>query len=544
MLKRFILLALILLAFGLRATSLDAQSMWRDEVDTLCFATEFWDTLGRALSSTPQDPTPHQPYGVRCQPAPGLSQVDTAAGPVAALRQMLSMSGWNGPLYTLSMSPWISLTGPSDFALRYVSLFFGVLAVPLTCVLGRRLLTEAVGLLGAALVATSPFLIWYSQEAKMYGAILALGLLSLYGLRRAVEGGGARWWAVMVISTSLCLYTHILTALLIPLQFVLWLWWWPHSRHHLKGGVISFGLLTLPYLPLLAWQLPQWLRPSGQATLFSPRPLNDMLWVLVQDWSHGFLGDWTTLVYLPLGALILAGLAWIWLTGEPEEGNPSQSAGRVQLKAGHGNQPAERWREPQALMLWALLPAVLLWLISLRQPLFVSRYLTWAAPGFYLLAAAGAVGLARWHPLGLGLAVGLVGLVLLNNAQAYQAQVTQPYKPDFKAAAAYLEERYQPDELIMFHLSYVETNFDFYYSGEYSGVGAPAPGGEMSPQALDQSMRARLGGHRTVWLVQSQASMWDPGARVKRWLDQHAVSTSEEVIFTHVSLQRYELNVP
>ena len=64
---------------------------------------------------------------------------------------------------------------------------FGVLAVPLTYILGRRLLGTMVGLVGALLVAISPHLVWYSQEAKMYSAVLALGLLAIYALRRALE---------------------------------------------------------------------------------------------------------------------------------------------------------------------------------------------------------------------------------------------------------------------------------------------------------------------------------------------------------------------
>jgi hypothetical protein len=84
---RLLLLTLLtLLAFGLRVLSLDAQSMWRDEIDTLCFALDFWDLAERAVghgreigpnlaaaSSSPAD-RPH------CQSTPGLSRIDPAEG--------------------------------------------------------------------------------------------------------------------------------------------------------------------------------------------------------------------------------------------------------------------------------------------------------------------------------------------------------------------------------------------------------------------------------------------------------------------------------
>lgn len=160
------------------------------------------------------------------------------------------------------------------------------------------------------------------------------------------------------------------------------------------------------------------------------------------------------------------------------------------------------------------------------------------------MAAAGAFGLAQKRPIGLGLAIVLLGLIFLRNAQAYQSQTTIAYKPDFESAAVYLAEHHQPDELVMFHLSYIETNFDFYYPDDYVAAGAPAPGEYMSAEQLDRDMRATIGGRRRVWLVQSQSEMWDPGGRVQAWLDSYAIEPTEGRIFAHVSVYLYQLDLP
>jgi len=74
----------------------------------------------------------------------------------------------------------IKLFGTSEFAVRFPSLIFGVLAIPMIYLLGRRLFNEEVGLISALILAISPFNVEYSQEARMYSLLLFLALLSMY----------------------------------------------------------------------------------------------------------------------------------------------------------------------------------------------------------------------------------------------------------------------------------------------------------------------------------------------------------------------------
>ncbi len=527
-----LLTLLLLLAFALRALSLDAQSMWRDEIDTYCFSRDFWSALQRAA----QAKSTIEPIGgaggtsplptsarIHCQPTPGIERINPADGLPATLRALLTLPGWNGPLYTIAMRPWINLTGTSPFALRFNSLLFGLLAVPLTYVLGRRMLNATSGLVGATLVALSPHLVWYSQEAKMYSVILALALLALYALRRALDGDGGRWWAAMIIATTLALYNHVLAALLIPLQVVLALVWWPRLQRQWRGALTSLACLTLPYLPLLVWQARNWLLPVGRATLFTNRRFDVMLEATFNGWGGAFLTDdrWAEALLAALSALALYGLAWAWLNNQ-------------------------RQREILALLAWILLPLAGIWLISTRQPIFTNRYMVWAAPAFYLLAAAGFAGLVGGDGPRSGrgstlLAGALLTLALAGDGRALHHQATQAIKPDFRAAAAYLHQRYQPDDLIIFHLSYMQHNFDFYFRRDYAAWGAPAPGATMPQSDLDFSMQTNTSGHETVWLVLSESDMWDPQSRVKAWLDGHTPNVPQVGAFAYVDVYRYEL---
>ena len=140
------------------------------------------------------------------------------------------------------------------------------------------------------------------------------------------------------------------------------------------------------------------------------------------------------------------------------------------------------------------------------------------------------------------MAAGLLLLVLAGDARAILYQGTQPIKPDFRAAAEYLQERYHPGDAIIFHLAYLAQNFDYYYAGDFSGQGAPAAANGSPGPDFDSQMRTNTEGHDTVWLVLSEAEMWDPQGLVKAWLDDHAVTPPEERSFTLVSVYGYRLD--
>jgi len=160
---------LLLLAFAIRLYHLDFQSLWRDEVDAILFAEK---------------------------------------GPLGLLPWFIE-PGQNGPLYYLLLSFWITLVGRSDFGVRFFSLFWGVLLVPLIYQVGRRWLERRVALLAALLVGLSPYLVWYSQEAKMYSFLAFLSLLSVQLYLLALERNRWYLWLAYLLATGLSMYVHI-----------------------------------------------------------------------------------------------------------------------------------------------------------------------------------------------------------------------------------------------------------------------------------------------------------------------------------------------
>ncbi|NPA90198.1 MAG: hypothetical protein GXO55_01915 [Chloroflexi bacterium] len=456
------------LAMALRAWGLDAQSLWRDEVDTVRFATQ----------------------------------------PLSDLLHMFVVPGHNGVLYYLLMRPWILFFGHVDYALRYSSLLVGLLAIPLTYQVMRAWLGKGPAWLTALLMAVSPYAIWYSQELRMYMCILCLALLATWCWQQALWKGRRGYWIPYVLLLSAGIYMHFLLALLIPTHILLsllmpekvrrqWLWW---------GMAYSFFIL--PYIPLAWWQ---------KKLLFSPTfrtghpfvPWPSMVYRLLTVFAVG-LHD-LRLPSLPKEArlvpLLFAGLAGLFLY-------PWEKKGRV----------GKRWRASLMLVLWFLLPVTGLYLISLELPLFTERYLIWTMPAVYGLAGAGVWALRsrRWV---MGAAWGTM-VVLMLLGVGYQVKF--PMKPDMRGAVAYVESHREPDSVVLLHLGYLIHAYT-YYAPESRPVlrEAPAPGPQGTLEETGEEILRRIGPARDVWYVESESAMWDPKGLVRQWLETHARKVEE-----------------
>jgi 4-amino-4-deoxy-L-arabinose transferase-like glycosyltransferase len=145
----------------LRFSTLTVQSFWLDEAVTHQLVTR---TLGSMLSRIPHsESTP--------------------------------------PLYYLLAWAWVRIFGADEAGLRSLSAVCGTATIVLVALVARRLAGNRAALAAAALCASSPLLIWYSQEARAYALLVALCALSLWCLLREDWRG----WA---IASALALATH------------------------------------------------------------------------------------------------------------------------------------------------------------------------------------------------------------------------------------------------------------------------------------------------------------------------------------------------
>ncbi len=165
-----ILVAISLLGAGLRLYRLDAQSIWLDEVASLRNAHAF------------------------------------ATGGMGALAKLDHIA----PLHSIILWAATALGGETAFAMRLPSAIAGILTIPAFYLLALRLFgSRRVGLIGAALVAVSPYAIWYAQEARMY-ALLLLCATVYVALAWPIVSRPLRVWELLLLTfvTAIGFYSH------------------------------------------------------------------------------------------------------------------------------------------------------------------------------------------------------------------------------------------------------------------------------------------------------------------------------------------------
>ena len=120
------------------------------------------------------------------------------------------------PLYHLLLGASRLLWGESVFAVRYLSVICAVLLVAVGARLGWHIGGPGAASLTALLLATSPILLYYAQEARMYAlAALLAGGAMLLARTMCHPGRGspsaARWGAYAALSLG-ALFTHYYAA--------------------------------------------------------------------------------------------------------------------------------------------------------------------------------------------------------------------------------------------------------------------------------------------------------------------------------------------
>ena len=169
-----------------------------------------------------------------------------------ALLSSLTSHETNPPLYFVLGWIWARVFGTGEAGLRSLSVLAGTAIIPLAYLCGRELVSRRAGLVAAALATLSPFMVWYSQEAREYMLLAALTAASFLYFARALHNpsrANVFWWAMC---SALAVLTHFFAGFLVAPE-ALWLLCVVRSRAILlAAGAVA--LVQAALLPLLASQ--------------------------------------------------------------------------------------------------------------------------------------------------------------------------------------------------------------------------------------------------------------------------------------------------
>ncbi|HVL96843.1 MAG TPA: glycosyltransferase family 39 protein [Solirubrobacteraceae bacterium] len=261
---RALLGALVLLGAALRFSTLDAQSYWRDEAST------------------------------------ALAVRDLGLG--ALLEQIADREGMP-PLHFVLAWLWEKPFGAGEVGLRSLSALAGTLTIPVAYALAGRLAGRAAAVLAAALAATSPFLVWYSQEARPYALLALLTALATLLLVRALQDDGPRAAIGWGCAAAAALATHYFAIFLLAPQALILLWRARAGRRAAAAGVGILAAAAVALAPLVLAQR------DGRVDWVGEIPLSTRALDVAKHWTAGPFGTPVDAAGLLALLLALCGLA-------------------------------------------------------------------------------------------------------------------------------------------------------------------------------------------------------------------------------------------
>lgn len=462
-----LLLSITFIGAFLRIYQLGAESVWLDEASTYFLSS---DTLSGIYEATKNDVHP--------------------------------------PLYYFVVHFFL-FDGRSEILLRFPSMVFGMLAIPVIYMLGSRLFSEKEGLISSFLLSISLAHIYYSQEARMYSMMVFLTLGSIFFFYAAIEDKRNTFWGLFVVFTVLNIYTHYFGFFIFPIEilyFTFLLFAYENRKLRFRSellpqakifliSVVSIIVLIIPRIQVFFEQAAS--RVGGEVTWGV-----DQTYFIMSLFSHFTLSPSPSLLYLTFFALGVLSI--------------------IQSNR----------RQAFLLCSWFVLPVMVSYYLSGIMP-FHPRYLLFILPAYLLIIARGLTATSSFifsksstpkskkkllENKQQVLTIAFVFIFLLTALLPIVNYYSSPQKEDWRSVASYINSVTQKGDVIVPLPAYISKPLEFYYDNSTDGTYIIASG--FSEQELDNLVNERK--NTSFFVLTGDISAANPNGTVLKWLGENA----------------------
>ncbi|MGI9429520.1 MAG: glycosyltransferase family 39 protein [Bythopirellula sp.] len=162
---------------------------------------------------------------------------------------ILSVADGFPPLHHLLLKAGLLLTD-NPLAGRWLSVVYGVLAVPIVGLLANRIAGRGCGIVAAWLLAIAPMHVYFSQEGRAYALFFLVTALATWLFWRALQIGSPRSWATFALFASIGGYVHYYYLFVLMAFVLIWGKQGMATGQWAKGfgAFCCIGLLSMPVL--------------------------------------------------------------------------------------------------------------------------------------------------------------------------------------------------------------------------------------------------------------------------------------------------------
>lgn len=160
------------------------------------------------------------------------------------------------PLYFILLHFWMKIFGQNDTVMRLLGFIPAFLTIPLSFYTAKKLFSAKAGYFASAILAVSPFAIYYSTELRFYGFVFFLSLLSSFFFVEYInsvnknEAASFKKPEIALIITNLALlYTFNISFVFIFFQFLCGIFFIKNKKALLNTYIKAYIITGIFYIP-------------------------------------------------------------------------------------------------------------------------------------------------------------------------------------------------------------------------------------------------------------------------------------------------------
>jgi mannosyltransferase len=383
--------------------------------------------------------------------------------------------GYSPPLFFVIEWVVVQIYGVSEASMRIVSAFFGTMTILVMYHIGEKFYDKTTGLITAAIIAFSPFLIFYSQEARMYSVLLFCCAVTFYFFLKAMKDNNRNDWIYFGIASATVLWTHFYAVIFPGLLIMFAI---AYRRKELKNIGIATGIFAAVSLPIIITAITLYMaRYASGSPTYGFRGIDVITSIFTQ------LGGYSSpTIYL---SFFVAGIVWLYVKDNEKAFLLGWLVGAILLIS---------------VIMADHIPMIPRYVIYLMIPLSLG------IAGSYKLFSS----LVKNTTAKKVIAAFLITFFVIMALPFYQSYYTTYSKDDWRGISKDLTMFTEPGDTVVPVPSYIDIPLGFYYSTASDGT---------TMGTIDTAMNSS--GSNTYFVMTSDVMAADPSGQVYAWMQEH-----------------------
>lgn len=358
------------------------------------------------------------------------------------------------PLYFTLMHFWLQFFGNDVFVARLPSFIFYLLTLVTLFQLVKTSSNRTIALITLALFSLSPFIMWYSFEARMYTMFTFAASLNHYFFLKLFRSNGQLGKAGFFLSAVFGIYTHYFFCFLLITQ-ALYVFYKALSAPVIdqsSNKLIQlikqptnliksyYSLWVLAFVMLLPWVIYVYMQGSASNSKpLIPPPNSFNIFQTFAYFLFGFQSQLTQGIIVAFWPLLIILLFFVFT-----------------IRSRHTTKQLDYF-------IWvSFLPIILVFVVSLYRPIFLARYLIFTIPTLFFLIALVLQSYSRKASLIL---TSVVFLVVFSFLIYQNVSTATPVKEDYRSVATYLNTQATPSDIILMSAPFTVYPVEYLYRG-------------------------------------------------------------------------------